>query len=134
MATIYPFYIRWGRHFKDAFVRNVDYLFYRAVRKYGWENFNKYILYQTKSFKKIVGNKCVLKHILNIREKQYIKKYRLIMKTMVIIQLLEELQFLKYLNLQPILQVKNALLKSYNILKMEHLLNHDHQKEAHLYI
>ena len=74
--TITKFYSRFCCHFGDTF-RKVDNLpFHNALRKYGWENFSKYILWQTDGvYDKTPENKKLVKNVLDSKEIEYISKY-----------------------------------------------------------
>lgn len=50
--------------------------FYRALEKYGWENFDKYVLFQTDVFEKTDENKKVIETIILNKETEYIKLYK----------------------------------------------------------
>lgn len=45
--TIQGTKIRWSEHKRNAFNKKVINYFYNAIRKYGWEKFNKYVVFQT---------------------------------------------------------------------------------------
>lgn len=70
------FYSRFCAHYGDTF-RSEDKLpFHRAIRKYGWENFSKYILWQTsQTYSKTPENKATLKELLDSKEIEYINQY-----------------------------------------------------------
>lgn len=66
---------RFSEHRNKA-ERGVDNYFYRAIRKYGWNCFNKVILFQTEVLDNTEENKQYLNDIVNKKEVFYIKKYR----------------------------------------------------------
>jgi hypothetical protein len=64
---------RWSEHKKS--VNKLDYPIYRAIKKYGWDNFNKYVIFQTKMYENTIENKKIIVSILDEKEKYYIKLY-----------------------------------------------------------
>ena len=44
--TYTKYYERFGKHFVDTFTIKDDIYFHRALRKYGWNCFDKYIIWQ----------------------------------------------------------------------------------------
>lgn len=71
--TYTKYYERFGHHYCDTFGKKDDLYFHKAIRKYGWSNFNKYIIWQSNqcyekdedSIKKIIA-------MLNIKETEFI--------------------------------------------------------------
>lgn len=53
----------------------IDNYFYRAVRKYSWESFDKIIIFQTEVLDNTEENKKLLNDLINEKEIFYIKKY-----------------------------------------------------------
>lgn len=74
--TITKFYSRFCCHYGDAFTKK-DYLpFHIAIRKYGWENFSKYILWQSELiYESNPENKKLIKKETDIKEIEYINLY-----------------------------------------------------------
>lgn len=72
--TIESFTVRWSGHKRGY--NNLDYYFYKAIRKYGWDKFNKYVIYQTEKLKNTKENKKYLNDIISEKEKYYIKLYK----------------------------------------------------------
>lgn len=66
---------RFSEHRNKA-ENGVDNYFYRALRKYGWDVFNKIILFQTEILSNNEENKKILNNIVNEREVYYINKYK----------------------------------------------------------
>lgn len=50
--------------------------FYKAIRKYGWNNFSKIILFQTEVMEATPENKSLLNDLANEKEIYYINKYK----------------------------------------------------------
>lgn len=74
--TYTKFYQRFSSHFTDTFTKMDKLVFHMAIRKYGWDNFSKYILWQTSEcYAKTPENKKVIKDILNQKEIEYISIY-----------------------------------------------------------
>lgn len=73
--TITKFYSRFGKHFVDAFNKQDYLIFHKALRKYGWNNFSKYILYQTEVYPYSDESKEKLKNILDEKEIEFITYY-----------------------------------------------------------
>lgn len=50
--------------------------FYRALTKYGWESFDKYILFQTPPYSNTSSNKKIINNIISKKEIEFIKMYQ----------------------------------------------------------
>lgn len=59
----------------DAFNKQDYLVFHKALRKYGWNNFSKYILYQTEVYPYSDESKEKLKNILDEKEIEFIAYY-----------------------------------------------------------
>lgn len=74
--TMTKFYSRFCAHYGDTFRSDDKLPFHCAIRKYGWENFSKYILWQTpQTYSKTPENKATVKELLDSKEIEYISKY-----------------------------------------------------------
>ena len=74
--TLTKFYSRFGAHYRDTFGKQDNLVFHKALRKYGWDNFSKYILWQAEDTVEATSeNFKLLKSILDKKEADYIKKY-----------------------------------------------------------
>lgn len=56
-------------------VKNPSNYFYKALNKYGWEGFDKVVLFQTETLEDTNENKKLLNDIVNAKEAYYIDKY-----------------------------------------------------------
>lgn len=74
--TIEPYYVRFTQHLYASIKSLDNTYFHRAIQKYGWNNFSKYILWQSTVYKRNLENKKILKEILNKKEIEYIAKYQ----------------------------------------------------------
>lgn len=73
--TMVRFYERFSTHYTNTFTQKDSLIFHKALRKYGWENFSKYILWQDdKIYQK--ENKASLKELLDQKEIEYITLYQ----------------------------------------------------------
>ena len=70
--TIENYSLRFNEHKYNAYTKNVVSHFYNALRKYGWEAFEKYIIYQTDEN----SNKIDVDKIICEKEKFYINLFR----------------------------------------------------------
>ena len=66
---------RFYEHKRNA-QQNVQNYFYNAIRKYGYDSFKTFILFQTEELNNSEENKKLLTDILNIKEKFYIALYK----------------------------------------------------------
>ncbi len=74
--TMTKFYSRFCNHHNDTFTKKDNIPFHNAIRKYGWSNFSRYIIWQDdKIYENNSENKKIVKDILNIKEEEYILKY-----------------------------------------------------------
>ena len=64
--------LRFNEHKYNAFTKNTVTYFYNALRKYGWESFEKYVIYQTEE----LDNKIEIDKIILEKEKFYINLFR----------------------------------------------------------
>lgn len=71
--TIDSYTYRWSSHKHDSELFN--YYFYKAIRKYGWDNFSKYVIYQTEELENNKENKKYLDNLILNKEKYYIKQF-----------------------------------------------------------
>lgn len=74
--TSTKFYSRWGRHYGDTFTKQDNLYLHNAFRKYGWDNFDRVILWQSKPLRDNFKNRIFIKRLLNIKEQWYIKRYK----------------------------------------------------------
>lgn len=75
--TITKFYSRFCNHHGDSFTKQDNLPFHKAIRKYGWENFSKYILWQDEIvYESNKENKEIVRLLLNKKEEEYIQKYK----------------------------------------------------------
>lgn len=73
--TIQPNYrMRFGQHKLNSENGLVNH-FYNAIRKYSWDSFDKFILFQTEILRDTPENKIKLTNIINLKEKEYIRKF-----------------------------------------------------------
>jgi group I intron endonuclease len=64
--------LRFNEHKYNAFTKNIVTYFYNALRKYGWDSFERYVIYQTEELEdKIEIDKIVLE-----KERYYINLFR----------------------------------------------------------
>ena len=56
--------------------KGINNYFYKAIRKYSWESFDKIIIFQTEVLDNTEENKKLLNDIVNEKEAFYIKKYK----------------------------------------------------------
>lgn len=74
--TMTKFYSRFCSHKGDAFRVQDKLPFHNALRKYGWDSFSKYIIWQDdKVYECTPENKKLIKETLDIKEQEYILKY-----------------------------------------------------------
>lgn len=66
--------VRFNEH-RSKSERGVVTYFYNAIRKYGWDAFNKYIIYQTEPYEDTEENRKKLNDIVNKKEIEFINKY-----------------------------------------------------------
>lgn len=55
--------------------KNSDYYFYKAIRKYSWEGFDKYVIFQTNVLTNNKVNKSLLNSIICDKEIEFINKF-----------------------------------------------------------
>jgi len=73
--TVQPNYRnRFVQHKRNSEKGVINY-FYNAIRKYSWDSFEKYVLFQTEILSNTVENKKKLEEIVNEKEKYYINKF-----------------------------------------------------------
>lgn len=72
--TIDSYTYRWSCHKNSSKLHN--YYFYKAINKYGWDNFNKYVIFQTEELENTKENKEYLDKIILEKEKYYINFYK----------------------------------------------------------
>lgn len=60
---------------KNKAIRGENMYFYKAIRKYGWDSFDKIILYQTEVLTNTDENKKVLNDLVNDKEAYYINHF-----------------------------------------------------------
>ena len=70
--TIFNYNYRFNEHFYNAFTKEIQNYFYKALRKHKWESFDKYIIYQTDKLLNNEENKNNINEILNEKEIYYI--------------------------------------------------------------
>lgn len=73
--TMTKFYSRFTAHFGDTHTKQDKLPFHSAIRKYGWDNFSKYIIWQSEIFERNENNKKILKDILNDKEVEFVRQY-----------------------------------------------------------
>jgi group I intron endonuclease len=64
--------LRFNEHKYNAFTKNIITYFYKALRKYGWDSFKKYVIYQTEELE----NKIEVDKIVLEKEQYYINLFR----------------------------------------------------------
>lgn len=69
--TVRNFYKRWQNHLHRSRAKNPSQLITRAIKKYGWDNFSKYVIYQTS----ISTDLNTIKKELDSAEIEFIQKY-----------------------------------------------------------
>ena len=73
--TMTKFYSRFTGHFGDSHKRQDNLPFHKAIEKYGWSNFSKYIIWQSEIFERNEENKKILRNILDEKEIEFVKIY-----------------------------------------------------------
>lgn len=63
---------RWNEHKYNAFTKNLNSYFYKALRKYSWEAFSKYVIFQTEESL----DKELVNSIICEKEKELITKFK----------------------------------------------------------
>lgn len=74
--TIDSFASRFSKHLSNALELNLQNYFYKAIRKYGYENFDKYVIFQTEELEKNSENKKLLDEIVCKKEIEFIEKFK----------------------------------------------------------
>lgn len=73
--TIENYHQRFSKHMSCALEQKLNNYFYKAVRKHGWENFKKCIIFQTEILEKSDDNKKILDEIIREKEVYYISLF-----------------------------------------------------------
>lgn len=63
---------RWNEHKYNAFTKNLNSYFYKALRKYSWEAFSKYVIFQTEESL----DKELVNSIICAKEIEFITKFK----------------------------------------------------------
>lgn len=74
--TINSYTLRWTKHKQDSDSKKDNCYFHKAINKYGWNKFNKYVIFQTEQLEATEDNKNYLNSIILEKEKYYIKLYK----------------------------------------------------------
>lgn len=74
--TVDSYSSRISKHKSNAFELNLENYFYKAIRKYGWDNFEKYIIFQTETLENTPENKIKLDEIVCQKEREYIAEFK----------------------------------------------------------
>ena len=67
---------RFSVHKYNCFNLKYNNYFYRAIRKYSWESFDKYVIFQTEELDNNEGNKKLLDSIICEKEIEFINKFQ----------------------------------------------------------
>lgn len=67
--TISKFNLRWNEHKYNAFTKLTKNYFYNSIRKYGWDEFNRYIIYHTEELE----DKLEIDKLIIEKEKYFIE-------------------------------------------------------------
>ena len=67
---------RFSAHLYNCYNSKHDNYFYKAVRKYTWEGFDKYIIFQTEEFEMTNENKKLVDFIICKKEIEFINKFQ----------------------------------------------------------
>lgn len=74
--TMTKFYSRFCSHNGDSFTKKDNLPFHKAIRKYGWESFSRYIIWQDSTiYEHNQSNKKLVREILDKKEIEFIKQY-----------------------------------------------------------
>lgn len=70
--TIELYSKRWNEHKYNAFTKNLDNYFYKALRKYSWNSFSKYVIFQSEESL----DKDFVNSIICAKEMEFIAKFQ----------------------------------------------------------
>ena len=74
--TISPYNNRFAEHKFNALTKNLNNYFYRAIRKYGWDEFDKYVIFQTEELENTTDNKKLIDSVVCQKEIEFIDKLK----------------------------------------------------------
>lgn len=70
--TIEDYNLRWNEHYYNAYTKQLKNYFYNAIRKYSWDKFDRFVIYQTEELE----DKSIVDKIICEKEIFYINLFR----------------------------------------------------------